>query len=429
MRAAAAAAVFVLLALAVPERAQADGIEGPALVAWVPTYNQEFDWAPRHGPGCLNVADHMPVVRRARCATPTVETLEPGRYAVRIQNGAAFPPLADDSGHAVFVATVGSNAHCFEEETTDDTHDLTSLVRCVAAATGENVETTFNWAYRADSTNFPQYAEYVENFAYAKVERDGTADLASSFNPMSLHAEDITATRNGRGAYTVVFRDLNPGDAMLDEALAPYNAIVQKTCAGDVDGGADPDGCFRTECAVRAWSPGTFEERDTTVEISCADAEGNPRDTAFRVYFGQEAFTSQGGWEGGFRFGWLSFELPAGESGCLEGAELAATSQHETPLSYYLGFPMRACRRELGVYEVEFLNDTFSPYSIDGMNFAATVAGTSPGYCTITSMECANADISLCGTPDGPDWTLVTLGCFDPRGESADLPWNLNVTY
>ena len=109
---------------------------------------------------------------------------------------------------------------------------------------------------------------------------------------------------------------------MLDLALAPYNALVQKTCAGDLEGGADPDGCFRAECAVRAWAPGTFEVRDTTVDVTCTDAEGSPRDTAFRVYFGQEAFTSQGSWEGGFRYGWLNFDLPPGESGCLEGDAL-----------------------------------------------------------------------------------------------------------
>jgi hypothetical protein len=427
MRAATAAGVFAFAALGDPGRAQADGIGGPALIAWAPTYNQDVDGAPTHGPGCLNVSSNMPVVRLDVCHTPTIEMLGPGRYGVRVLNGAPFPPLADDSGHAVFVATVGSSAHCFEEETTDDTHDLASIVRCVTADTGDDVAATFNWAYRADSTNFPQSTPYVENFAYAKVNRDGTPDVAASFNPMNLHPEDVLAERNAPGSYTVVFRDLNPGDAMLEATFAPYNAIVQKTCAGDLEGGAAPGGCFRAECGVRAWSPGTFEERDTTVEVTCADAEGNPRDTAFRVYFGQEAFTSQGSWEGGFRYGWLSFDLPAGESGCLEGDELPSTSQHETPLADYPGAPLRACRDDLGAYRVEFLEDTFLPYSVDASNFALTVVGSTPGYCTVTSAECAKD--TLCGAPDGPDATRVLLGCFDPSGESADRPWNLNVTY
>jgi hypothetical protein len=425
-RAASAATIAVLTLLAVG-RARADGISGPALVAWVPHYNQEFDWAPRHGPGCLNVEGHMPVVRLDVCHTPTLELLEPGRYGVKVLNAAPFPPLADDSGHAVFVATVGSNAHCFEEETTDDTHDLDSVVRCVSAETGENVDATFGWTYRADSTNFPQDTPYVENFAYAMVERDGTVDAAASFNPMNLHAEDVLAERHGPGDYTVVFRDLNPGDAMLDPALAPYNALVQKTCVGDLEGGAEPDGCFRAECTVRSWAPGTFDVRDTTVDVTCAGADGNPRDTAFRVYFGQEAFTSQGSWEGGFRYGWLNFDLAPGDTGCLEGDDLVSTSQHETPLSYYLGFPVRACRDELGVYRVDFLGETFLPYSIDGPNFALTTVGETPGYCTVTSSECAKD--TLCGAPDGPDVTRVMLGCFDTGGESADMPWNLNVTY
>jgi hypothetical protein len=407
--------------------ARADAISGPALVAWVPTYNQEFDGAPKHGAGCLNVPLHMPVVRRDHCHTPTLETFEPGRYGVKILNGAAFPPLADDSGHAVFVATVGSNAHCFEEATSDDTHDLAAIVRCVTADTGENVDAHFSWTYRADSTNFPQDTPYVENFAYAKVNGDGSLDAAGSFNPMNLHADDVLAERSERGEYTIVFRDLNPGDAMLDAALAPYNVIVQKTCAGDLDGGAEPNGCFRSECVVRAFHPGTFEQRDTVVSVTCSDSEGSPRDTAFRVFFGQEAFTSQGSWEGGFRYGWLDFELPPGESGCLEGDDLVATSQHETPLSYYPGFPVRACREDLGTYRVDFLGETFIPYSIDGANFALTAVGETPGYCNVLSAECANT--SLCGSPEGPDFTRVMLSCFDAQGESADRPWNLNLTY
>lgn len=427
MRAAEAAGVLAILALGSPGRARADAVSGPALVAWAPTYNQDQEWAPRHGAGCLNVEQNMPIVRRDVCHTPVIEELEPGRYGVKVANGAPFPPLADDSGHAVFVATVGSNAHCFEEETTDDTHDLASVVRCVAADTGENVAATFGWIYRTDSTNFPQDTPYVENFAYAKVNQDGTPDVAASFNPMNLHGDDVLAERNGPGDYTVVFRDLNPGDAMLDVAFAPYNAVVQKTCEGDAEGGAAPGGCFRAECAVRSWSPGTFEERDTTLRVTCVDAEGAPRDTAFYAYFGQEAFTSQGSWEGGFRYGWLNFGLPAGESGCLEGDELPSTSQHETPLSYYRGFPVRACREELGAYRVDFLGETFLPYSIDATNFAVTVVGEAPGYCTITSARCAS--VSLCGAPEDAEVTRVMLACFDPSGERADLPWNMNVTY
>jgi hypothetical protein len=427
MRAATAARLLAFLALSSPGRAQADAISGPALVAWVPTYNQEFDWAPRHGAGCLNVPLHMPVVRLDHCHTPTLETLEPGRYGVKIPNGAPFPPLADDSGHAIFVATVGSSAHCFEEATTDDTHDLAAVVRCVTADTGDNVDAHFSWTYRADSTNFPQDTVHVENFAYAKVGRDGTPDVAASFNPMNLHAEDVLTERRGAGEVTVVFRDLNPGDAMLDEAFAPYNVIVQKTCAGDLEGGAEPDGCFRAECAAHAWSPGTFERRDTSVDVRCTDAAGNLRDTAFRVFFGQEAFTSQGSWEGGFRYGWLNFDLPPGESGCLEGDDLVSTSQHETPLTSYLGLPVRACREDVGVYGVDFLGETFIPYSIDGANFTLTAVGDQPGYCNVTTAQCSNT--SICGGPDAPDATRITLSCFDPQGERADLPWNLNITY
>jgi hypothetical protein len=422
-----ASAIGILTVLAAGRPALADGIDGPALMAWAPSYHQHVEGAPTHGPGCLNKASSMPIDRRIPCQPPVTEELETGRYRIFVSNGAPFPPLQDDNGSLLFVAPVGSNAQCFEEETTHDGHDLTSIVRCVAPGTAENVATDFDWTYRADSTNFPQYTPYVENFAYASVDRNGELAGEGSFNPMKLRADDIAVEKTGPGEATIVFRDLNPGDAMLDSAFAPYSVIVQKTCAGDLEQGAEPGGCFGAVCSVRGWTPGSFEERDTSVDVRCVAADGSPRDTAFRVFFGQEGFTSQGSWEGGFRYAWLSYDNASDEPVCLEGDELSSTSQHETPLGHYPGFPLRACRDGRGLYSVEFLGETILPYSIDGLNFAVSRLGDGPSYCNVLTAECASS--SLCGFPEGPATTLLTLGCFDAQGQGVDATWNLNVTY
>jgi hypothetical protein len=425
MRSSSALGTLALLLSARP--ALADAIDGPALVAWAPSYHQHVEGAPTHGAGCLNKAERMPVDRAILCRKPVTQELEVGRYQITVTNGAPFPTLQDDSGYLLFVATVGGNAQCFEEQTVHDGHDLTSIVRCVAPDGAENVSTDFDWTYRADSTNFPQYTPYIENFAYASVRRDGELDAEGSFNPMNLHAEDIAVERTGTGRYAIVFRDLNPGDALLDSALAPYSVIVQKTCAGDWEGAAEPEGCFGAVCSVLGSSPGDFEQRDTSVDVACMTGDGAPRDTSFRVFFGQDGFTSQGSWEGGFRYGWLTYDVESDELDCREGDELSATSQHETPLSHYLGFPVRACRDGRGLYSVDFLGETVLPYSIDGLNFAVSRLGEGPGYCNIRTAECASW--SLCGLPDGPPLMRLTLGCFDAQGEAVDTTWNLNVTY
>jgi hypothetical protein len=428
MQRATLARILAVLAAWAPGRASADAVSGPALVAWFPHYNQELQpGIGTLGAGCLNEPEQMPVDRIGLCERPTVEELSPGRYRVSLTNGAPFPRLADDSGHAVFVAAVGSNARCFEEETSDDGHDLVSVVRCVVPDSGQGASSNFAWTYRADSTNFPQYARYQENFAYASVDRSGTLDLEGSFNPMNLRAADIAVEQRGVGDFSVVFTDLNPGDSMLDPAHAPYSVSVQKSCRGDLEGGAEPGGCFRAVCAVRSWTPGSFEHRDTTVDVTCTTEDGSPRDTAFRVFFGESAFTSQGSWEGGMRYGWLSYDFPSDAGACHEGSELSATSQHETPISHYPGLPVRACRDEVGLYRVDFLDGTVAPYAIDAANFALSTLGGEPRYCNVMSAECAST--STCGVPDGPDRTRITVGCFDTQGESADAPWSLNFTY
>ena len=58
-----------LAALAVlePSEALADGVEGPALVAWLPTYNQDIPEVAVHGSGCHNRPERMPSGRESAC--------------------------------------------------------------------------------------------------------------------------------------------------------------------------------------------------------------------------------------------------------------------------------------------------------------------------------------------------------------------------
>ena len=185
-------------------------------------------------------------------------TLGPGQYTIAGENLAPFPVTQEDSGWALFVSTIGGNAHCFETATTFSGTALSSTVRCVSPVSGEDVESDFAWSYRADSLEYPQHDEYSPNFAYARVQSDGSLVAEESLNPLDLRDDDVRVERNAVGDYTVTFIDLNPLEGSLEPALSPYNVLVQKTCSGDEDGGAEPGGCYRAVCTPEAWTPGDF---------------------------------------------------------------------------------------------------------------------------------------------------------------------------
>jgi hypothetical protein len=407
--------------------AQAQGIEGPALIGWYPKYNANLVDLAVHGSGCLNVPENMPVGRQSPCEFPTLTTLGPGHYDIAGENLAPFPVSQGDSGWALFVSTIGGNAHCFETATTFTGTALHSTVRCVSPVSGEDVESDFAWSYRADSLEYPQHGDYSPNYAYARVQSDGSLVADQSLNPLDLRDDDIHVERNATGDYTVTFVDLNPLDASLDPAFSPYNVLVQKTCSGDENGGADSRGCYRAVCRPEAWTPGNFTIYDTTVQVRCSAADGTPRDTGFRVWFGDEGFTSQGGWEGGMRYGWTNFTSEISAPGCRTSPELVGTSQHETPNTHFEGLPVEVCRSALGAYDVNFV-EQITPYSIDAV--APVVSSTAPDgtYCNVGRVDCG-AHQQLCARPDAPEFARVTVACFDSSGNPADSPWTLNMTY
>lgn len=413
-------------ALVCPRLARAQGIEGPALIGWYPKYNDDFQGVALHGAGCLNVPEGMPEGRQVPCGFPTLAPLGTGLYEISGENLAPFPDGAEDSGWTLFVMTIGGNVHCFDTGTTFEGTALRATVRCVSAETGGDVEADFAWSYRADSLEYPQLGSYAPDHAYARVAKDGSLVPEESMNPLDIHDDDVRVRRNAAGDYTVTFADLNPLDGSLEPTLSPYNVVVQKTCSGDEDGGDELGGCYRAVCAASSWTPGDFTTYDTTIDVSCHAADGTPRDTGFRVLFGDIGFTSQRSWEGGFRFAWVNWTDPA-MPGCLSFPDLLAISQHETPASYYPGIPVEACRSAVGRYEVN-LSDYITPYSIDAVAPLVSTFASDGTYCNVDRVECGVTQ-EICALPDAPETARISVACFDPTGAPTDAPWTLNMTY
>jgi hypothetical protein len=409
--------------------ARADGVEGPALVAWLPTYNQDLPEVAVHGSGCHNRPENMPAERNSPCEKPELVSEATGQYLVNAENTAPFPETSADGGFAVFVQAVGTNAHCFEESTTFTGSALASRVRCVAPDTGADVESPFSWSYRADSLEYPQQGNYSPNFAYARITSTGTLVDEESFNPVDVYDDDVLVEkRSDEGSYTVTFRGLNPVDGSLDPVHAPYNVLVQKTCVDDTSDGSGARGCFRAVCVPESWTPGDFETWDTTVNVRCYGQDGAPRDTGFRVFFGSEGHTSQRSFDGGYRFGWLDWQADPKEVGCPVPAAAVGTSQHETPDVHYPGQPVEACRSDVGTYQVNFLGGDIVPYAVDGMTPVVSSRGEAGAYCNAATLECG-AGFPICALPDAPPSTRITVACFDGEGRPGDAAFNVNMTY
>jgi hypothetical protein len=414
--------------VAAPGLSLADGLDGPPLIAWYPAYNQGIANVARHGPLCLNRDGRMPADRQSLCGMPVLAELGTGRYVVSVTNGAPFPTIDEDSGFLAFVSAIGSNARCFEEDTAASGMTLESVVHCVDPATGDDVDSEFSWAYRADSLDYPQEPAYTPTAAYARVEPDGTLVPEESFNPLDLHDDDVRVEKgDGAGRYTVTFLDMNPLEASLEPTLTPYNVIVQRTCVGDTAGGAEPDGCFRAVCAPSAWTPGDFETRDTSIDVRCFSPDGTPRDTGFRVFFGDEGFNSQGNSDGGNRYGWVDWSIAPDAEGCHTAPEVMSNSQHETPPSYFPGFDVQTCRTAVGTYDVNF-EEEISFYSADGPNPFVSTRETDGRYCNIGSVFCTETNGS-CGIPGTSPNPRITVTCFDSAGNPADSRFTMNMTY
>lgn len=151
------------------------------------------------------------------------------------------------------------------------------------------------------------------------------------------------------------------------------------------------------------------------------------RETGFRVLFGDEGFNSQGGFDGGYRFGWADWSIAPGADGCYRAPEVMSNSQHETPPSFFPGLPVEVCREAVGTYHVNFA-DYVTPYAADGPNIVVSSRATSGAYCNAGQILCGEAS-GVCGIEGTSPTARVVVACFDRTGSPTDVRWNVNMTY
>jgi hypothetical protein len=161
--------------------------------------------------------------------------------------------------------------------------------------------------------------------------------------------------------------------------------------------------------------------------VRCVDASGAPRDTGFRVFFGDEGHNSHGTYEGGIHYGWANFSVEASATGCHRPPDVMSNAQHESPLAYP-GKPVEACRESLGTYQVNFLDESQSPYSVDGPSLAVSSRAVNGTHCNVGSFTCPELG-GACGIPDTSPTARVLVTCFDASGRAADAQWTMNMTY
>jgi hypothetical protein len=422
---------LLLTALAAPTL-QASTIAPPGMVAYYPNYNQGLNSPTNpnvqtHNQACYNDPSSMPSGRQTACGQPQLMPLSTGRWQITVANAGPFPTSLGNSGYGVFVSTVGGNAHCFEEAlSVSSSHQLSSTIRCVSPSTGSNVDSKWAWYYRADSLDYPQQGGnyWSNNFAYARINANGTVQQSQSLNNMAMRTNDVLVTRNSVGNYTVTFKDLNPADGGLDPTFSPYNVVVQKTCLNDSTSGSSSSGCYRAVCIPYTWDAGDFDTWDTTVNVRCYGQNGSLRDTGFRLFFGDEAFNSQEGVDGGMHFGWANWSLSASAPGCYTSPIVIFQNQHQVQI--YPSGGAELCRESTGQYRVDFPD--LQPYAIDDFTPIVSSRATGGTYCNAESVACA-ADRSTCGLVNGPPSTRVRIKCYNRFGNVTNAQWNMNMVY
>jgi hypothetical protein len=365
-----------------------------------------------------------------------VVSVETGLYEVSVRNAAPFSS-GEETGYAVFVQAVGSNAHCFEQSTyatNDATYTLVSRIRCVTPsanpASDVNVNSDFAWSYRADSSSYPQLgASHPVNFAYARVDRaNGATVVEQTFHPSPTRR--VLGTRTESGAYTIVFKDLNPWTGGAAHGYL-NNVIVQKTC--DKDAAAS---CSRSVCSPHSWTSGSFAVADTTVHVRCYGPDGAPRDTDFRVFVGDGPHNSQALSEPDFgiggRYGFLLYSSPRAKSACFAPATFTHRFQHETPSAHVPSVPSQVCKTATGKFVVEFDasyflgNHVIAPYHQDAISPVVSGRATRGGYCNAHNIECNGSTCT--GNAENPP-SRLHVRCYTAAGALQDAAWNLSLFY
>lgn len=420
------------LGILVTSAANATLTGGPGLIAWAGNYNQATT-NPHGGFNCINNPATMPFDRQSYCGVPQLQKTATGRYTLTVSNAAPFPSMGD-TGYQVFVQAVGSTAHCFEEGTTwtsSGSYTLTSKIRCVAPSSNSNTNTDTDsdwaWSYRADSLQYPQQQQYLQNFAYARVNGNGSTVGNQTFNPGSSHV--VSATRASTGKYSVVFEDLyTHGFDPVDYPDVGFlnNIVVQKTC--DIDTAAS---CRRSVCIASTWTPGHFfpdttsNLYKTTVEVSCYGPDGQLRDTNFRVFAGEESHVSAQGYSeqysSGWQYGWMNY-VSGTSNVCHDPSDYVFRAQHEGATDGVYNEDMELCKTATGRYTINLL-EPLGPYHTDDLIPVLTSRATGGTYCNASAIVCSGGNCS--GT--GPD--SLRVRCYDRTGASVNASWNMSMFY
>jgi hypothetical protein len=407
-----------LASLASTTSAQALMVPGPALFARYNYYSVNAS-GPFSGPSCFNEPSSMPAGRQSFCSVQPITRLAAGSYEIRVTNGAPLPS-SEDSGYAVFVTTVGSNAQCSETSTSWSSNNLVSRVTCVTPS-GSNVDANFSWFYRTDAREYPQAQAHALNFAYARVNRGNPAQTVGSqtFYPMVgvSGATAPTSQKLATGQYRVTFPKMNPADSFghIESTTGVNNVIVQRTCSND-----SSSTCKRAVCIPASWSAGSNANSNSTVDVHCYQGS-TLVDVDFRVFMGNEAHSSQDPtWLAGQHYGWANAPFFGGNV-CRETNEFKHRNQHESPMEYWPTLPLTACKTGTGAFTVPFAQHGF--YHVDAASVVISSRTASGVYCNAGTITCGDAN---CLIPPDP---AVTIRCYNSSGVLTNAWWNLSVAY
>lgn len=409
------------LSLGFQRTAHALDMQSPALYARYANYSPLSQSQPGQGPSCFNVPASMPAGRQSYCSVSPLSHPSTGVYKVTVVNGAPLPTSPDwqqDTGWAVYVTPVGSNARCAETGFSQSGNDITSTITCVNA-NGNNVDTQFSWIYRTDSLSYPQAGSYAQDTVYARVYRGNPALTSSSQSFVSFNtysAGPVSTQWLSTGQYRVTFQDVNQRTSwdQVEPSTGMNNVIVQRVCLND-----NSANCRRAVCVPTTWSFGDVQGTNTTVDVQCSLGT-TPIDVDFRVFVGPQAHNGQSdGWIGGMHFGWLN--APSfSSSTCKSTTQFLHRNQHESPYDVYPTLPLSVCRNSTGVYRVPF-TDHFSFYHYDAAS-ALSTSRTVGAYCNVSSIDCGGENCSA-----NP---AIGVRCYDnSTGNLKNSLWNLSVVY
>ena len=127
------------LSLGFQRTAHALDMESPALYARYANYSPLSQSQPGQGPSCFNVPASMPAGRQSQCSVSPLSHPSTGVYKITVVDGAPLSTSLEDTGWAVYVTPVGSNARCAETGFSQSGNDITSTITCVNP-NGANVD-------------------------------------------------------------------------------------------------------------------------------------------------------------------------------------------------------------------------------------------------------------------------------------------------